>query len=103
MNKEVVLSAERLLVCMCPNNGTSQTAYVTVAKHFDDRGIPNTWIDWAIGGISLKLQKSVTSDTSYTALVTGLFSLTRFFHLNKPERLFAFGCFLTWIFHFTYK
>jgi hypothetical protein len=59
------------LVCMRPNNGTSQTAYVSVVNHVNDLAIPLSWIDWAIGGISLKLQETVTSDAGYAALVSG--------------------------------
>ena len=59
------------LVCMRPNNGTSQTAYVSVINKIADLSIPTGWIDWAIGGISLKLQETVTSDAGYAALVSG--------------------------------
>ncbi|WP_313641722.1 hypothetical protein, partial [Paenibacillus sp.] len=57
------------LVCMRPNNGTSQTAYVSVINKIADLSIPTSWIDWAIGGISLKLQESVASDAVYADLV----------------------------------
>ncbi|MET1174508.1 phosphodiester glycosidase family protein [Paenibacillus amylolyticus] len=57
------------LVCMRPNNGTTQTAYVSVINKIADLSIPTNWIDWAIGGISLKLQETVTSDAGYADLV----------------------------------
>lgn len=57
------------LVCMRPNNGVSQVAYVSVINKIADLSIPTSWIDWAIGGISLKLQETVSSETAFNNLV----------------------------------
>ncbi|MFC6653805.1 phosphodiester glycosidase family protein [Paenibacillus rhizoplanae] len=57
------------LVCMRPNNGTNQVAYVSVINKIADLSIPTGWIDWAIGGVSLKLQEAVSSEAAYNNLV----------------------------------
>lgn len=57
------------LVCMRPNNGMSQVAYVSVINKIADLSIPTSWIDWAIGGISLKLQETVSSETAFNNML----------------------------------
>ncbi|KGP77358.1 MULTISPECIES: phosphodiester glycosidase family protein [Paenibacillus] len=57
------------LVCSRPNAGTSRVANVFVINKLADLSTPASWIEWAIGGISLKLQETVSSETAFNNLV----------------------------------
>lgn len=57
------------MVCMRPNAGIPQVANVFVINKLADLSAPTSWIEWAIGGISLKLQETVTSETAFNNLL----------------------------------
>jgi hypothetical protein len=62
----------RTLVCFRPNGGTTKTASVYQINSAATIGIPTSWVDWAIGGISLYINDPTigTSKTLYDAKVS---------------------------------